>query len=132
MTEKLSSEWMQANAHLFPNKLKRCLQDLVYAAETTRSYCHLELDVYGHHRLPLARTRSLDLHRHSFLTQAIRRWVFLIACLNPNYETSALIPYSTDWLPTCLCSPEVSTATSEALRGPQSTCLYASLLVSRI
>jgi hypothetical protein len=46
-------------------------------------------------RLPLAHTSSL-VHRHNTPTQMIRRWIFMIACLYPNYKTRALVLHSTD------------------------------------
>jgi hypothetical protein len=60
------------------------------------SYCHLELDEYGHHALATCPHQLSRLHRHNTLTQVIRRWVFMIARLYPNYETRALVPHSTD------------------------------------
>jgi hypothetical protein len=87
---------MLANAHLFPTQLKRYLQDPVYAAGTICSYCHQELDIYGHHALATCTHQLSRLHRRNTLTQVIRRWVFMIARLYPNYESRALVPHSTD------------------------------------
>jgi hypothetical protein len=92
----LPSACMQATAHLFPTQLMRYLQDPVYAAGTMCSYCHLELDVYGHHAFATCTHQLSRLHRHNTLTHVIRRWVFMIARLYPNYETRALVPHSTD------------------------------------
>jgi hypothetical protein len=77
----LPSDCMQANAHLFPNQLNRYLQDPVYSAGTACSYCHLEMDVYGHHALANCAHQLSRLHRHNKLTQGIRRRVFMIARL---------------------------------------------------
>jgi hypothetical protein len=66
----------------------------VYTAGTMCSYCHLELDVYRHLRLPLAHTSRLN--RHNTLTQVIRLWVFMITRPYPNYKTRPLVPHSTD------------------------------------
>jgi hypothetical protein len=93
---RLPSACMQANAHLFPTQLKRYLQDPVYADGTMYSYCHLELDASGHHALAPCTHQLSRLHRHNTLTQVIRRWVFMIVRLYPNYETRALVPHCTD------------------------------------
>jgi hypothetical protein len=77
---------------MFTTQLNRYLQENVCAAGTMSSYCHLELDVYGHHALATCTHELSRLHRHNTLTQVIRRWVLMIARLYPNYETPALVP----------------------------------------
>jgi hypothetical protein len=59
-------------------------------------YCHLELDVYGHHALSFCTHQLSRLHRHNSLKHVIRRLVFMIARFYPNYETHAIFPHSTD------------------------------------
>jgi hypothetical protein len=76
------------------------------------SYCHLELDVYRHHALAAYTHQLSRLHRHNTLTHVIRRWIFMIARLCPNYETHALVPYSTDRPADLLGLSEVSTVTN--------------------
>jgi hypothetical protein len=45
----------------------------------------------------LPRNRSLtSIPCRNTVTQVIRRWVFMIARLCPNYETNALVLHSTD------------------------------------
>jgi hypothetical protein len=60
------------------------------------SYCHLELHVYGPHTIATFTHQLYRLRRHNALKQVIRRWVFMIAHLYPNYEARALVPHSTD------------------------------------
>jgi hypothetical protein len=86
----------QYDAQLFPTQLKRYLQDPVYAAGTICSYCHLELDEYGHTALATCTHKLSPRHRHNTLTKVIRRWVFMVARFYLDYETRALVSHSTD------------------------------------
>jgi hypothetical protein len=57
------------------------------------SYCHLGLDVYRHRAFATCAHQRSHIHRHNTLTQVIRRWSFVIARLDPSYETRALVPH---------------------------------------
>jgi hypothetical protein len=87
---------MQADAPLFAAQWKRYLQEPVYAAGTVCSYCHLEMGVYGHHAFATCAHRLSRLRRRNTFTHVIRRLVFMIARLYPNYDTRAFVPHCTD------------------------------------